>query len=971
MWGIQLSLDEQTSSNGQKSLGQIGRYRLLRLICEGGMGRVYRAFDEQMGRYVALKQIRPSLLNSERAKRRFLHEASLTASLNHPSIVPVFQISKEGEVDYYTMPFIQGTNLKDSLKAMKQRGEDLHIMACARIFTNICQAVAHAHNAGILHRDLKAENIMLGQNEQVLILDWGLACWKTNAPFLQEEVADFELASVNLRSHQTKLGKIVGTLAYMPPDRLKSPANEQSDIYSLGVLLYLMLTYQLPFHRKTAGDLRSTASDLPPDPRQVAPHRDIPESLVRIIQKVLNPIESARYENAHSLIEDLQTFLEGRSSWYLLKQFNPSERTFWSLQENIFVERWPSEIFPAHQASWALLMVSEATYSGNYRVESTFIMRQDAQGFGLLFNTNEQRDQIQPLSGYLLWISGPGKGGVCLCRDGSSLVDSPHIQTAVDVEHTVRIEKIDNRIYCSFDAVPCISYVSTLPLVGTHIGLLQIEGGAEIKKLNFFAGGLSLKTSCLTVPDNFLAARDCQKALAEYRRIATLFYGHSEGQKARFLAGITLLEMSRDCRTKRRKNSCFQQALDEFQQLRETPSAPLEWLGKALTYRFWHQWEEEANCLELGCLRYPSNPKKRYLREEVISQLFYATGNHRKLAARLVLLLARTLPNDLFRSDTFAQIEQLRQQLNLPPYLIGQDRQIDLKDERELRWQLILEMNYWLWQPQAFLDSCIAFENRENLPLEDIYYSLRLMDISHRQAERWMKNRFNVNDLWAKCGRELQLLYSLGKSKEIEKAKCWMGKIGTEETPGQKILRPLYLHALKAFNDADYSRAEEIFDLIQAEFPLEAKKWPWIEIRGIILLATGNQIALANWLLSQFEFEQLQSENHFLFPLFASSELMKTPVFNFSSWKGAQFAKKMSVKLLAQCISAALESCNGNGKGVWQKAQDLASRAFWAEKMGVYRHLRAIFQGMRKPTQIEKFQFLKQKAYLREKNVRN
>ncbi len=943
----------------RSGMGSIGRYRLVQLVSEGGMGQVYRAFDQQMERYVALKKMKANLLSSERAKRRFLHEARLTASLNHPSIIPIFEISNEGGIDYYTMPFIQGTNLKESLRHMKQRGEDLHIMACTRIFTSVCQAVAHAHAAGILHRDIKAENIMLGQNEQVLILDWGLACWKGHTHVLQDEVVDADKAATAHRSHQTQSGKIVGTLAYLPPERLKDPATEQSDIYSLGVLLYLMLTYQLPFQRKTAREFRMSSPLYPPDPRQAVPHRDIPETLVRIIQHALHPDPKARYQSSQQLVGDLQTFLEGRSSWYLLTQFDPAERSQWSIQENMFVDRWPVEISSMSRASWVLWMVSKPTTSGNFRIETTFVMRGGSQGFGLLFNLPDAQERIEPLGGFLLWISAPGTGGICLCRDGSLLVDAPHIQARDDLEHTVRIEKIENRIFCSFDQVPCIAYVSTLPLVGTHIGLMQKEGGPEIRKIEFFAGGLSLRISCLAVPDHFLAARDYAKALAEYRRIATVFCGHSEGQKARFLAGITLLEMSRECALKRGKNSYFQQALSEFQQLRSTPSAPLEWLGKALTYRFWDQWNEEANCLELGCLRYPTNPKRRYLREEVVSQLFLACGKHRKLATRLVLLLARTLPDDLFRADTFAQIEQLRAQLDLPPHLT-QDESSGLPGVWN-RWQLGLEMSYWLWRPQAMIDSSQSIEERGAISLSDIFYLLRLMGTSHAKADRKIKEMIERGNHRHFKIAHIELYQRLRSKCDLKEVSSYLHLHAIDQGP--EVLRPLFQSASAAIGKGNWAKAEALYELTRSHFSQIAHFWQWVEIKALTLLAKGDQGALMSWLLQHHREDQLQRENHPLFPLYASAELLGPLGLGPTIWDCAQFARKISTRLTAQCVDLAQRnSLDASRRKSLQRVRELSNSAFIAEKKRVHCHLLALLTALKRPERTASFQFLLQRG---------
>ena len=918
------------------------------------MGEVYRAFDTHMGRYVALKRMRENLLSSEIAKQRFLHEAKLTATLNHPSIVPIFEIDQEGERAYYTMPFIQGATLKESLRQMKQRREDLHIMACARIFTSVCQAVAHAHASGILHRDLKAENIMLGQHEQVLILDWGLACWK-GARSPSDELAlaqdDSQLdKKLETKTRQTNPGKVVGTLAYLAPERLEGAITERSDIYSLGVLLYLMLTYQLPFQRKSLRAFRKSPRDAPPDPRIAAPHRDIPEMLVRIIQRALQPCPERRYENAQQLVADLQTFLEGRSSWYLLNQFDICNAAHWDVQEHVFVDRWPVEISLV-QPCWVYWMISKPTHSGNFRIDFTFSMGHDAEGVGLLFNIPDLHEQLQPLSGFCLWISGPERGGACLCRDGSALLDAPRILPIAGQQHTLRVEKLDNCLYCSFDAVPALTYASTLPLVGTHVGLLSAGGATEIKALNFFAGGLSLKTSCLTVPDHFLAAKVYSKALAEYRRIAFVFSGYSEGQRARFLAGITLLELAKERAPKRGKNLYFEKALQEFQMLRNSPSAPLEWLGKALTYRQWHQWAEEANCLELGCLRYPNNPKKKHLKEEIVSQLFTAVGKNRQLAARLILLLARTLPEDLLRSDILAQVQSLRSQLDTLAHFRELPANLRVERPAEYRWQLIREMCTWLCQPKALLDSAATIVDFEPNTISEICASLRFMGVSRVKTTEMIaiiagKEATASNTLL----HESQLYLALqGRGDFTRASNLICNHFQSSHSHQQRAQRALYWTTLQALKAADFAVASALVELTCQHFQ-DAGTWQWVEVQGLILLSQGKSKALFDILQKSADLSELQQETNPLFPLFASGALIDDPGVGHTLWSCAQFASKLSVRLAANCIATLqLSERRVQRSDLHLKARELSQRAFALERARVYRLLAALCTGLGKP----------------------
>ena len=162
---------------------KIGHYEIVKSLGKGGMGEVFLAFDPLCKRTVALKCIRQDLSKYEVIKERFLREAHVAAQLNHPSIIPIFSIETGGLEVFYTMPFVEGQTLKEILKeasSQEKEGEAGHpigssTLALTRIFLSVCQAIAYTHAKGIVHRDIKPDNIIVGKYGEVLILDWGLA----------------------------------------------------------------------------------------------------------------------------------------------------------------------------------------------------------------------------------------------------------------------------------------------------------------------------------------------------------------------------------------------------------------------------------------------------------------------------------------------------------------------------------------------------------------------------------------------------------------------------------------------------------------------------------------------------------------------------------------------------------------------------------------------------------------------------
>ncbi len=283
---------------------QEGRYTIQSEIARGGMGRVVEATDTLLGRTVALKE---ALSLDPDALRRFQRETRITARLEHPSIVPVHDagISISGQ-PYYVMRKVGGRPLEELVARADLLEKRLalvpHVVAAA-------QAIAHAHERGIVHRDIKPSNILVGDHGETILIDWGLAK-AIEEP--DDPHAPVQRVIENDDALKTRAGVVFGTPGFMAPEQLRGkPVDERCDVYALGATLYHLLARRPPHHMKGADEMMKAAVAGPPTPlAQIVD--GVPPELTTIIDKALAHDAKHRYQDAGALAEDLQSFLTGQ-----------------------------------------------------------------------------------------------------------------------------------------------------------------------------------------------------------------------------------------------------------------------------------------------------------------------------------------------------------------------------------------------------------------------------------------------------------------------------------------------------------------------------------------------------------------------------------------------------------------------------------------------------------------------------------
>ncbi len=357
-----VSLDRADSAQSQKPIQELlarrttgQRYVVDREVARGGMGAILRAVDCDIRREVAVKYLLDA--NEPRNKLRFIEEAQITGQLEHPNIVPIHELGIDGQKRlFFSMKMVSGRSLADVLRDLRKNSKeaerDYSLDRLLRIFNSICHAVAYAHARGVVHRDLKPHNVMLGDFGEVYVMDWGLAkVLKNTGP---QPAGD--LPNVNVSTSRsgkvdtsrapdadlTQDGAVLGTPVYMPPEQASGHVDEidqRSDIYALGAILYEVLTLSTPVSKEGSYldvIMRVMKAEIEPPVQRVRQagffrRRSVPLELSAVAMKALAKRPEHRYQTVEELRRDIERYQEGRSvsakydslarrAWKLLKR---------------------------------------------------------------------------------------------------------------------------------------------------------------------------------------------------------------------------------------------------------------------------------------------------------------------------------------------------------------------------------------------------------------------------------------------------------------------------------------------------------------------------------------------------------------------------------------------------------------------------------------------------------------------------
>lgn len=310
------------------------KYDELHPFAVGGTAKLYSTFDKNLCREVAFKTLHEDLRNSDIETKRFLREARVTANIQHPGTLPVYELGRDREGNlFFTMKKVNGRDLREILLDLSHEVpevvEQFPLPRLLDILIQVCQTVAFAHDMGVIHRDLKPANIIVGKFGEVYVLDWGLAK-VLGSPNLA--TTEFSEDPPQMDMQLTPTGRHYGTPLYMSPEVASgdSTIDRRSDIFSIGIILFEMLTLRPFLEGEDILEIKKKVLEMPyPLPREVAPSRNIPKDLQAICMRALKKDKHNRYKNMSLLLNDLQRFRHGEevsvywySGWEKLSRWN-------------------------------------------------------------------------------------------------------------------------------------------------------------------------------------------------------------------------------------------------------------------------------------------------------------------------------------------------------------------------------------------------------------------------------------------------------------------------------------------------------------------------------------------------------------------------------------------------------------------------------------------------------------------------
>ncbi len=689
------------SERGEEGLRpeQVGPYPIEETLGQGGMGEVFLARDPVLDRPIALKRIRADKRHLDELRARFQLEARVTARLQHPAIIPVYAFAGEGDELYYTMRPVEGMSLAELLRRLRAGDATSNaawrLPRLLRLFLQAANAVAFAHSKGVVHRDLKPGNIMLGRFEEVLVLDWGMAKVLPGAnPSARRAVYEGAL------DLDTASNLLVGTPAYIAPELFdKRPASERSDVFSLGVILYELLCLRLPWRSRDLRELREEMRRRP-QPPQAQPARSFPPRLGDIALRALHPDPGKRYQNVTSFAEAVAAALEGRAIW---RRVATPAGTWRMSGGRVVLEDGALVLRPRGAGEGFRYLYSER-FRDNVRVEFELYTQRGRPELEVWLNARGARDDGSAPQSYRLGVSGGKRRMLALLRSGRDVAGARAPDLTQKRWHKVVASREEHRVSLRIDGEEIYAYTDPIPLGPGLVGLAGKGHSLRLRNLAVHARGAGLTVSCLAVPDAFFNRRLFEDARYRYERIAANHPGRREGRLAGFRAGLCLLEMARAEREGELRAMLLEEAQQYFAERAEDEGGSLPWLGCAMVAAERGQpalkHEALAEALANG-----NDPHLTTAREWLLATLHSLEFEQRRSIAELLPLAIEHCADTWGLRLVLQIVRDVRSQWEMPSFMAA--RLQGSPSQPTWRAQARLYFGFWSARPLVVERACV------------------------------------------------------------------------------------------------------------------------------------------------------------------------------------------------------------------------------------------------------------------------